>query len=82
MVIPFNELPFSLEFSTGEKYIIKSDVVKFTDEVNDLNNRDYTSNLSIRENNNFFIRKLSCSGGKVRNQHNQGSKYYTYTYSA
>ena len=59
MVIPFNEIPFRLEFSTGERYIINSDGVRFTDNINDLNERAYSSNLAIRENHDFFVKNLT-----------------------
>lgn len=55
MVIPFNEVPFKLDFTTGGRYVISSKTVNFADDVNDLNARDYSSNLSIRENNDFFV---------------------------
>ena len=61
MVIPFNELPFNLEFSTGAWYSIKSEKVLFTDDIKDLNDADYYSNLSIKENNNFFVENLSSN---------------------
>ena len=60
MVIPFNEVPFTLEFSTGEKYIIKSENVKFTNEINDLNDSNYVPSISIRENNNFYVNNLKA----------------------
>lgn len=59
MVIPFNKVPFKIAFSTGGRYVINSATVKFTDDINDLNERDYESRLSIRENNDFFVTNLS-----------------------
>ena len=66
MVIPFNLVPFKLEFSTSSWHVKSSDRVNFTDDVNDLNNKEYDSHLSIRENSDFFVENLSSKNVIMR----------------